>query len=297
MNGSKKSLFYALAAVVLWSTVATAFKLALRGLSPLQLLFWASVASAAALSVIAYKTDKSQFFEQFTRKYFFRNMLFGALNPFLYYFVLFKAYDLLPAQEAQPLNYTWPIAVSVFSALFLGEKFKRQIFAGMLISFAGIVVIATRGDFAQLKFENPLGVSLALASAFVWAIFWTLKLKDKRNDAAKLFASFFYGSVISGVYLVLVGDFILPETEFLLAAIYVGLFEMGITFFLWLKALGLSENKSKTSTLAYFSPFLSLFFIATVLGEDIRASSVAGLLLIIGGILIQRVKINGNKIK
>ena len=37
----------------------------------------------------------------------------GFLNPFLYYVVLFKAYDLLPAQEAQPLNYTWAITLAI----------------------------------------------------------------------------------------------------------------------------------------------------------------------------------------
>ena len=33
----------------------------------------------------------------------------GFLNPFLYYIILFKAYSLLPAQEALSLNYTWPL--------------------------------------------------------------------------------------------------------------------------------------------------------------------------------------------
>ena len=35
----------------------------------------------------------------------------GLLNPVAYYLVLFKAYDLLPAQVAQPINYAWPIVL------------------------------------------------------------------------------------------------------------------------------------------------------------------------------------------
>ncbi len=33
--------------------------------------------------------------------------LLGLLNPVAYYLVLFKAYDLLPAHVAQPINYTY----------------------------------------------------------------------------------------------------------------------------------------------------------------------------------------------
>ncbi len=290
MKKEKRSLLFSLSAVFLWSTVATAFKLTLRGISPEQLLFWASFTSAAALALFAYKEDKNAFVEQFSLKLLPKNFLFGALNPFLYYFVLFKAYDLLPAQEAQPLNYTWPVAVSIFSVLFLGEKFDAKKFIGLLISFSGIVVIATRGNFSELRFENPLGTFLALASAVVWATFWTLKLKDKRKNSVKLFASFFYGSIISLVWLLITGKFLIPPARYLLGAAYIGLFEMGVTFFLWMKGLSLSSDKTKTSTLAYLSPFISLLFIDLILGEEIRASSIAGLALIISGILLQNIR-------
>ena len=36
-----------------------------------------------------------------------QSLLPGLLNPCLYYLVLFKAYELLPAQQAQALNYSW----------------------------------------------------------------------------------------------------------------------------------------------------------------------------------------------
>ncbi|MCK5087828.1 MAG: EamA family transporter, partial [Melioribacteraceae bacterium] len=63
--------------------------------------------------------------------------------------------------------------------------------------------------------------------------------------------------------------------------------------------LELSKNKIKTSTLAYLSPFISLIFIAIVVGETIRLSSVLGLLFIIGGILYQNLsdmKIGSSKL-
>ena len=64
---------------------------------------------------------------------------------------------------------------------------------------------------------------------------------------------------------------------------------MGITFLFWLKAIALSENKAKTATLAYLSPFISLIFITLILGEKLFLSSITGLILIVGGILLQQI--------
>ncbi|MEE9429517.1 MAG: EamA family transporter, partial [Melioribacteraceae bacterium] len=80
---------------------------------------------------------------------------------------------------------------------------------------------------------------------------------------------------------------LLKDYNFILGSTYVGLFEMGITFFLWMKGLQLSSNKAKTATLAYLAPFISMIFIAFFLGEKILPSSLLGLSLIVGGILFQ----------
>ncbi len=290
MKRETESLIYALSAVFLWSTVATAFKLTLKGLTFMQLLFWAALTSTIVLYLIAVKEKRNIRESVFSKRYLPRNILFGFLNPFLYYMVLFKAYSLLPAQEAQPLNYTWPIVISIFGVIFLGQKLSLKIIIGLLTSFLGVVVLATHGDIQGIKFHSIYGTILAVGSSLIWAAFWTLKLKDKRPVSAKLFSSFFFGTIFAFIYILIFDRCHIPETKYLLGAVYIGLFEMGITFFLWLKGIGLSNNKSKTSTLAYLSPFISLIFIAFILGEKILLSSIAGLVLIVGGIVIQHIE-------
>ena len=61
---------------------------------------------------------------QHIKKNFFLILLLGLINPFLYYIVLFEAYNLLPAQEAQAINYTWVLVLSIFSIIFLKEELK-----------------------------------------------------------------------------------------------------------------------------------------------------------------------------
>ncbi len=60
-------------------------------------------------------------------------------------------------------------------------------------------------------------------------------------------------------------------------------------FFLWNKGLELSNDKTKTATFAFLSPFISLIFIAFILGETILFSSIIGLVLIVGGIVYQNI--------
>ena len=292
MKQKTKSFIFAVSAVFLWSTVATAFKLSLKGLSYSQLLFYASLTSTLVLLVFALHNSPQELREVFKGKYFFKNLLLGLINPFAYYLVLFKAYSLLPAQEAQPLNYTWPIAIALMSSIFLKQKLTIRTIVGLLSAFLGVVIIATHGKVLNLSFHNTLGVILATGSSIIWATFWILNLKDKRDSSVKLFAAFLFGCTLSAVFILLFDSFSVNSIEYLFGAVYVGLFEMGITFFLWMKGLQLSMDRAKTSTLAYLSPFISLIFIAIILKEKILPSSILGLVFIVGGILYQHLEIS-----
>ena len=89
-------------------------------------------------------------------------------------------------------------------------------------------------------------------------------------------------------YLLVKQETIIIKPEAMLASIYIGFFEMGITFFFWMKALSLSKQTAKINNLVFLSPFLSFFFIALVLKENIQFMSIIGLIVIILGIILQK---------
>ncbi len=284
----KRSYIYAGFAILFWSTVATVFKLTLIGMNNAQLLFYSSFISLIILFLLMLRFSRRELNNFFKWKVIQKNAVLGFINPFIYYLILFKAYSMLPAHEAQPLNLIWPIVISIFSVIFLKQKFSVKTIIGLVISFLGIVIIATRGDLFAFHFHNLFGVLLAVSSAFIWAAYWILNLLDTREESVKLFGAFFYGTIFTGIYLALFDSFTGFEIKYLMGAVYVGIFEMGITFYFWLKALSLSNDKAKTSTLIYLFPVISMILIYIFLNEDISASAPIGLLLIIGGILIQR---------
>jgi len=297
LNVHIKSFLFTISAVLFWSTAATAFKLTLEGMSDLQLLFYSSLTSLLILFLLILINSPKEIKNTFSRKYIHNNIILGITNPLLYYLVLFKAYELLPAQEAMPLNYTWPIAITLFSILFLGSKISVKIIIGMLIAFFGVVVIALRGDFLSLQFHDIFGVTLAVGSSFIWASYWTLNLKVKSSNLSKLFSAFFYGALFISVYVIFFDSVELNDYSYLLGAAYIGFFEMSFTFYLWLKGLSLSQDKAKTATLVYISPFLSMILIALIVGETIWYSSWAGLFLILLGILVQHLAVKNGKLK
>jgi drug/metabolite transporter (DMT)-like permease len=219
---------------------------------------------------------------------YLRSALLGFLNPFLYYIVLFKAYSLLPAQQAQTINFIWPIMLVLFSIPLLKQKITFRSIVAVFVSFAGVFVISTRGEIFGFRFSSSAGVWLALGSTVIWALFWIYNLRDKRDETAKLFLSFAFGTVFVFISLLIFGNLEVPNFRGVIGGVYVGLFEMGITFLVWLKALRLSKTTAHVASLIYLTPFVSLVVIYFAVGEEILASTVVGLVLIVVGIILQK---------
>ncbi len=288
MQKQNKAYLFAIIVVLLWSTVASAFKISLRYLDFFQLLFFSSLVSIIVLFCLLLIQGKIHLLKKISKKNILSSAILGFFNPFLYYLVLLKAYSLLQAQEAGTLNYIWPIVLVLLSIPLLKQKISLLSLLAILISFAGVIIISTHGNIFSLKFSNTLGVCLAVGSAFFWAIYWIFSIKDKREIVSKLFLNFVFGFIYILIVTLIFSKIEFPVLEGILGVTYIGLFEMGITFVIWLKALKLSTTTAKVSNLIYFAPFLSLIFIHFAVGEQIRISTVAGLIFIISGILLQQ---------
>lgn len=288
MADQRRAYALALTAVLLWSTVASAFKLSLRYLDVVELLLYASLVSSVVLGTMLVADRRIKAVFQCSRRQYGRSALLGFLNPFLYYLVLFKAYDLLPAQEAQPLNYTWALTLSVLSVPLLRQRLGLPDAAGLALGCFGVLVISTRGDVLSFRPSDPAGVGLALGSTVIWALYWIYSTNDTRHPLVCLFLNFTFGLMATVVYGMFFCDVRVPDARGLAGAAYVGAFEMSITYFVWLSALRLSENTAKIAILIFLSPFLSLVLIHVFVGEHIGGATIVGLVLIICGLLIQK---------
>jgi drug/metabolite transporter (DMT)-like permease len=288
LENDRRALLFGLAAVLLWSTVATAFKLALRELTVIQLLAYASCCSALALLAIVVARGQVHLLGVYLRQtpgYF---CLMALLNPLAYYLILFRAYDLLPAQQAQTINYTWAITLALLAVPLLGQRLSARDLLAVLLGYGGVVIIATQGRVLSMAFASVEGVVYALVSTLIWALYWIASARNTRDPVVSLCLNFLLAAPLALIVCAVFSSLWPPSGWALAAALYVGLFEMGITFALWSTALRLASNVSRVGNLIFLSPILSLVFIATILGEAIHPATLVGLALIIPGVLLQQ---------
>jgi drug/metabolite transporter (DMT)-like permease len=289
MKNQNKAYFLAILAVLLWSTVATAFKFALKSYDFYQFLFISSGTALLFLFIVLLFQKKLKLLNTISKKDIPKLFFGGLINPFLYYLVLFKAYSLLPAQMAQSLNYTWPIMLVIFSTIFFKQKLKFKTIVSFVLGFVGVVIISFRGNLNLPEEISLLGVILATGSSILWASYWIINSLNKIDAIVGLFFNFLFGFIFIIPVLFIFSSFPSFEIKSFSAAVYSGLFEMGVTFLVWMFALKFSSSAAKISNLIFIAPFISLFLISIFLKEDIFISTIIGLLIIILGILIDKI--------
>lgn len=287
-SDDRRAVRLGLGAVLLWGTVATAFSLSLEYWTPLQLVTIAASVSWCLFALrLTSQTRRAALCDTCRRDQLVA-LAVGWMNPGLYYLVLFAAYDRLPAQEAMAINYSWGIALALIAAPLLGQKLTLGALVAAVVSYTGIVVIATHGAPLSLKLAQPVGVGLALLSTLIWSLYWVVNTRIDLDPEVSLFLNF------SGALPLLFGlvwwfDMPLSATwQGLAGGAYVGLFEMGVAFMLWMGAMKATSSTLRISTLIFLSPPLSLVFIWFIAGEPIQAYTLIGLALILLGLWLQR---------
>ncbi|MBF0301643.1 MAG: DMT family transporter [Desulfamplus sp.] len=283
-----KAYLLALLTVLFWSTSATAFKLSLKYLDVPQLLFYASLVSTVVIALILL--IQGRFKEAFTleRQDYINSFFLGFINPFIYYLMIFKAYDLLPAQIAQSVNYTWAIMLTLLSVPLLKHPFGKIDFIAMLICYTGAVIVSTHGDISGFKTLSLNGLILALGSTVVWALYWILNVRMPRDPIIGLFLNFLFSLPLTAISCLWFSSITDISLKGFAGAVWVGCFEFGFTFVIWLTALKLSNNTGKIVNLIFLTPFISLIFIRFFLNETVFISTFIGLAFIVSGLLLQK---------
>lgn len=287
LDPERKAIVFGLAAVGLWSTVATAFTLSLQFVSPLVLVTLASAASWLLFVLIITATRQWSRLLDATPRDCWIALAIGTLNPGLYYTLLFEAYARLPAQEAMALNYTWALTLPLLAAPLLKQALQRRDIIAALISYVGVFVIATHGEPWTLTLNEPTGIALAMGSTLIWGLCWIANTQHALNPVHALFLNFSAATPMLFVVVYLSDGFQDIPLGGLLGGLYVGIFEMGISFIFWLNAMRLTRSTANISTLIFLSPPISLVLIWLVLGEPIELFTLTGLSFILLGLFWQ----------
>ncbi len=272
--------------ILLWAFIPVASKKILTELNNLQMLFYSTMFSAAALGAVILFQRKSATLLSLTFRDSARLFWLGFLGAFLYYLLLYGAFARTSAAEGFILAYTWPILVSLLAVPLLGEKLTPARLLAIAISFSGVVVIVTRGQMVEFQFENLAGNLLALSGALVFASFSVLGKRANCDLTVAAFIYFCAALPCAAIAVAATGGLPWPSPAVWRWLFFNGILVNGVSYLFWFKALERGDTFI-VSNLLYLTPVIALPLVRLFLNEPVHTSAVLGLVLVIAGILFQ----------
>lgn len=286
MPNQTKANYYALGTVLLWSTVSTAFKLALAKASVLLVFTYAMLLASCVLFFYLLLKKELRLLFTLTKKEFYSCFPLSFML-FIYYNSLFIGYSGLPVQIAQPINYAWTIMLALLGCLILKQPLKRREIFWILVAFAGVLIISF-GNTSTMKESSGLSLFCIFLSTFLYALYWIYNTKNPLPGTVKLFLVFSGAGLLGLITLIFQNETLLLPKSALLPTCYIGFFELSIPFLLWDKAIFYTKSMSKIATIPLISPFFALLWANCILGEHIKFINIIGLLFIVCGIFMQQ---------
>ena len=202
-------------------------------------------------------------------------------------FVLFAIAALyLPAGFTAILNATAPLFGTIIAFLWLREKLTWSSFAGLIIGFAGVIVLV--GWTSIPMTTSFVGSTMAgLLGALMYAIAAPYA-KNKLSGVSSIAIS--TGSQLSAAVVLLpLIPFFLPtssiSTEVIGVVVALALFSTALAYILYFRLIS-NIGVSKTLTVTYLVPLFAIFWGAIVLDEPITRSMLFGCGLILSGTAI-----------
>ena len=205
----------------------------------------------------------------------------GALSVFGTNALFSLANKLTTAANAIVLQFTVPIFVMLFSALFFRKKPQKLDLAACAVVLGGILFFF----LDSLEMGGGLGNFLALLSGVSYAgVFLMNDMPD--SDAI---SSVFWGDVLSAVTGL---PFLAHETEFTATAVFslviLGAFQVGVAYVLL--CIGLKTTSPVTASLiSGIEPVLNPILVAIFYKEAIGAYAMVGAAIVIGGVVAYNV--------
>lgn len=220
-----------------------------------------------------------------TRKDMFFMFILGSICYNLQARCYFTSVKYIPAALTSLVLYTYPMLVTILSAIFDKEKITIKIAGAIAISFVGLMLILGT-SFEQL---NALGLLLAFGSAAVYSVYIVignrvLKSTEPLIASASIAAFSAAGVVLSGA---LMGD-ISMQFKFMTWLPIIGLVLSStviamLFFFKGIELIG----PSKASIISMTEPLFTIILMKLIFNSSLTVSQlIGGFIVLLGSVLV-----------
>jgi drug/metabolite transporter (DMT)-like permease len=286
-----KYYFYALGAILCWASLPAATGSGLKELSTEELMFYSFVSAAAFLYIqdlLVLRTVKVHLPG-------LKVSLMGVWGIFLYHYIYYLALSNAPLAEGAILATTWSFWIVVFSSLLLFKKLKLSIVVTALIGLLGAGLVISAGKELSFDLGYMKGYLLALFCGLIWSSF-SVGLSHVKVKKEPMTAFTLYAAILSAVLFVLSMPHAMPSLAALGSAVYLGCVPLGLSFFLWNRAMT-RGNVVVIGFLSYLTPPLAVLLVAVVHHQTVSGRVLLGMGVILAASLLGRilVKYEGKK--
>jgi drug/metabolite transporter (DMT)-like permease len=284
-------LAYLLAALppLFWAGNFLIARVMREAIPPFQMSFWRWVLASVILLPFAWKAAYAGR-DALRRELPFLAFL-GAIGVTAFNCFLYAALHHTTVVNAALINSLMPAVTFLFALVILREPLPARRLLGLIISFAGAIVIISRGDPARIiELEPNRGDLLVLFGLTFWALY-TVLIRWRPSRLAPI--AFLAATVVFGAifHLPLVAWELATTGGFALggksaaALLYFAIFPSLLAYIFWNRAVA-RLGPGRTGMFMHLLPIFSSGLAVVFLGEAFLAYHAAGILLILSGITL-----------
>jgi drug/metabolite transporter (DMT)-like permease len=272
--------------VVIWAVNFSVAKVALEELSPLAFNALRFPLAAALLYVIMRGRGVVP---MPTRAELPRVLALGLLGNLLYQMFFIFGLDRTRAGNASLLLASTPIITALLSAGLGHERIRPRVWAGVVATFGGILLVVLGGRAAvESGRETLVGDLIMFGASIAWA-FYTVgsrPLVEQRGALTVTAWTLWIGT--AGIVLAGIADVFRASWQDVspltwLAVIYAGVLSIGVAYIIWYYGVEKLGN-TRTSVYSNIVPVVAVLVAWLWLGEVPTAPQVAGMVVILSGV-------------
>ena len=280
-----RALIMGLAFVLMWSSAFTSARIAVAYASPLLLLSVRFLLSGLLAMLIAKMLGQRI---SLSHKQWLAVVLFGVLQNGVYLGANFVAMQWIEAGLAAIIASLLPLLVALLSWLFLKEKLPALGVLGLVMGFAGVVIIMSTRLSAG---ADLFGVALAFIGVGALGIA-TLLVRGAVSSGNVL--------MVVGLQMLVASAALFPASlafetwrvewtwQLIAAFSYTTLVPGVLATLVWFLLVG-RIGPVRASSFHFLNPFLGVAIAALVVGESLSAADILGVLVISIGIFAVQV--------
>ena len=287
MKDNTKANILAFLTVLLWGS-GFPFTRAIGGeISPYSLVFIRCFLAAFCLVIIGLKVGIRKPFERKHLLWFF----FTGLCGFSLYSVCYNlGLETLDSAAASVVSATCPIFTAILALIVYKEKINILGWVSMLTAFAGVIVL--------MMWDN--GVSIAIGAVYILIMSvlfaaYSIAARKLSDIGYTAFETVTYSACFAAIESVFflpgaVNDMLHASAAANLSAVYLGAFTCGLAYYLWGKALTLTDNTTRVANFIYLNPLIATIIAVIMLNEIPSLSTIIGGVIIVASVILFGIK-------